>query len=38
MSVSTYKIWGEKINKLIYKNTLGALNDDEYIDEIIKKI
>ena len=38
MSVSTYKIWGEKINKLIYENTLGALNDDEYIDEIIKKI
>ena len=38
MSVSAYKIWGEKINKLIYKNTLGALNDDKYIDEIIKKI
>lgn len=38
MSVSAYKIWGEKINKLIYKNILGELNDDRYIDEIIKKI
>ncbi len=38
MSVDQYRIWKERIRELLYKNTLYELNNDRYVDELIKKI
>ena len=38
MAVSTYRIWKDRTNKLIYQNSIYELNNDGYIDELIDKI
>lgn len=38
MSINTYRIWKDRTRELIYKNVLCKLNNDSYVDELIKKI
>lgn len=37
MSVDTYRIWRDRISELVYKDTIYELNNDGYIDDILKK-